>query len=52
MNPIIEEILEFLANLTFMLFVIAMTIFVLTFFIEVLASIILLYIFKPLIKRI
>jgi hypothetical protein len=52
MNYIIEELLEFLANLTFMLFVMGATILILTFFIEFLASMILLYLLKPLIKRI
>jgi len=52
MNYIINELIEFLANLTFMLAVIGLTFFVLTFFVECLCAGILLYFLKPLIKRI
>jgi predicted PurR-regulated permease PerM len=52
MNYLISEILEFLANLTFMLAVMGVTFFVLTFFVECLCAGILLYLLKPLIKRI
>ena len=52
MNWIINEIIEFAANLTFMLVIIGLTFFVLTFFVECLCAGILLYFLKPLIKRI
>jgi hypothetical protein len=52
MNWIINEIIEFAANLTFMLVIIGLTFFVLTFFVECLCAGILLYLLKPLIKRI
>jgi predicted PurR-regulated permease PerM len=52
MNYLISEFIEFLANLTFMLVIIGLTFFVLTFFVECLCAGILLYFLKPLIKRI
>jgi hypothetical protein len=52
MNYLISELIEFLANLTFMLVIIGLTFFVLTFFVECLCAGILLYLLKPLIKRI
>jgi hypothetical protein len=52
MNYLISEFIEFLANLTFMLAVMGVTFFVLTFFVECLCAGILLYFLKPLIKRI
>jgi predicted PurR-regulated permease PerM len=50
MNQILTEFLEFLANITFMLVLIGLTFFVLTFFVEVLCAGILLYFLKPFIK--
>jgi hypothetical protein len=51
MQNIINEFIEFTANLTFMLVIIGLTFFVLTFFVECLCAGILLYLLKPLIKR-
>jgi predicted PurR-regulated permease PerM len=51
MQNIINELIEFTANLTFMLVVIALTFLILTFFVECLCAGILLYLLKPLIKR-
>ena len=48
----LDEMYEFLANLTFMLAIMGITFFVLTFFVECLCAGILLYLLKPLIKRI
>jgi predicted PurR-regulated permease PerM len=48
----LDEMYEFFANLTFMLVIIGLTFFVLTFFVECLCAGILLYLLKPLIKRI
>lgn len=50
MNQIYQELIELAANLTFMLVIIGLTFFVLTFFVEVLCAAILLYLFKPFIK--
>ena len=52
MQNILNEIIEFAANLTFMLVIIGITFLVLTFFVECLCAGILLYLLKPLIKRI
>jgi hypothetical protein len=51
MQNIINELIEFTANLTFMLVVIGLTFLVLTFFVECLCAGILLYLLRPLIKQ-
>ena len=51
MQNIINELIEFTANLTFMLVVIGLTFLVLTFFVELLCAGILLYLLRPLIKQ-
>lgn len=47
-----NELNELIANLTFMLVIMGLTFYVLTFFVEFLCAGILLYLFRPLIKRI
>jgi predicted PurR-regulated permease PerM len=46
-----QEILELLANIFFIVVISGLTFFVLTFFIEFLCSFILLYLLRPLIKK-
>jgi predicted PurR-regulated permease PerM len=51
MEWIKDEFLELLANIIFIVVLSGLTFFALTFFIEFLCSIILLYLFRPLIKK-
>jgi predicted PurR-regulated permease PerM len=52
MQNILNELIEFTANLTFMVVIMGLTFLALTFFVEVLCAAILLYLLKPFIKRI
>lgn len=51
MEWIKEEFLELAANIFFIVVLSGLTFIILTFFVEFIASIILLYLFRPLIKR-